>query len=135
MGLAAFAEYTLVSEASAVKVPPGLAARDTCIFGCAVLCGAATALNTTGVGGHGSAAAVRLGAVGLSAILGARAAGAERIVAIDRLDAELASAASLGATDVLVADEQTAVRVTDLAAGGVDHAIEASGTLEGFDLR
>lgn len=134
MGVAAFAEYTLVSEASAVKVPPGFAARDTCIFGCAVLCGAGTALNTTGVGEHGSAAVVGLGAVGLSAILGARVAGAERIVAIDRLEAKLALAASLGATDVLVADEQTAVRVTDLTAGGVDHAIEASGTLEGFDL-
>jgi alcohol dehydrogenase len=33
-----------------------------------------------------------------------------------------------------VADEQTAVRVTELTGGGVDHAIEASGTLEGFEL-
>jgi alcohol dehydrogenase len=134
MGVAAFAEYTLVSQASAVKVPPGLAARDTCVFGCAVLCGAGTALNTAGVGEHDSVAVVGLGAVGLAAILGAKVAGAERIVALDRLDAKLASASSLGATDVLVVDEETAVRVTELTAGGVDHAIEASGTLEGFDL-
>ncbi len=134
MGVAAFAEFTLVAEASAVKVPPGLAARDTCIFGCAVLCGAGTALNTAGVTEHDSVAVVGLGAVGLSAVLGSKAAGAERIVAIDRLEAKLASASSLGATDVLVADEQTPVRVAELTAGGVDHAIEASGTLEGFDL-
>ncbi len=134
MGVAAFAEYTLVSEASAVKVPPGLAARDTCVFGCAVLCGAGTALNTTGVGEHDSVAVVGLGAVGLSAILGAKAAGAERIVAVDRLNAKLASASTLGATDVFVADEQTSVRVIEQTAGGVDHAIEASGTLEGFEL-
>jgi len=134
MGVAAFAEYTLVSEASAVKLPPGLEARDTCLFGCAVLCGAGTALNTAGVGEHDSVAVVGLGAVGLSAILGAKAAGAERIVAVDRLDAKLAPAASLGATDVLVADEQTPTLVTEQTGGGVDHAIEASGTLEGFEL-
>ncbi len=134
MGVAAFAEYTLVSEASAVKVPPGLAAQDTCVFGCAVLCGAGTALNTAGVGEHDSVAVVGLGAVGLSAILGAKVAGAERIVAIDRLETKLASALSLGATDVLVAEEQTPVRVIEQTAGGVDHAIEASGTLEGFEL-
>jgi alcohol dehydrogenase len=134
MGVAAFAEYTLVSEASAVKLPPGLEARDTCLFGCAVLCGAGTALNTAGVGEHDSVAVVGLGAVGLSAILGAKAAGAERIVAVDRLDAKLAPAASLGATIVLVADAQTPALVTEQTAGGVDHAIEASGTLEGFEL-
>ena len=134
MGVAAFAEFTLVAEASAVKVPQGLAARDTCIFGCAVLCGAGTALNTAGVTEHDSVAVVGLGAVGLSAILGARAAGSERIIAIDRLEAKLAAASSLGATDVLVSDDQTPVRVAELTVNGVDHAIEASGTLEGFDL-
>jgi len=134
MGVAAFAEFTLVSEASAVKVPTGLAARDTCIFGCAVLCGAGTALNTVGVTENDSVAVVGLGAVGLSAILGAKAAGAGRIVAVDLLEAKLSAASVLGATDELVADERTPARVADQTAGGVDHAIEASGTLEGFDL-
>jgi len=134
MGVAAFAEYTLVSAASAVKIPSGLAARDTCVFGCAVLCGAGTALNTAGVGEHDSVAVVGLGAVGLSAILGSRAAGAKQIVALDRLDTKLAAASSLGATEVLVADGHARDRVTEQTAGGVDHAIEASGTLEGFEL-
>lgn len=134
MGVAAFAEYALVSKASAVKLPPGLAARDTCVFGCAVLCGGGTVLNTAGVAEYDSVAVVGLGAVGLSAILGARAAGAERIFAVDVLDTKLATASSLGASDVLLADEQTSVRVTNETGGGVDHAIEASGTPEGFDL-
>jgi len=134
MGVAAFAEYTLVSTASAVKIPSGLAARDTCVFGCAVLCGAGTALNTAGVGEHDSVAVVGLGAVGLSAILGSKAAGARQIVALDLLDTKLAAASSLGATDVLVADGHARARVTEQTAGGVDHAIEASGTLEGFEL-
>lgn len=134
MGLAAFAERALVSEASAVKVPPGLAARDTCVSGCAVLCGAGTALNTSRIGRHDSVAVVGLGAVGLAAILGARAAGATQIAALDRINAKLAAASSLGATEVLMADADAPARVTEWSAGGVDHAIEASGTLEGFEL-
>ncbi len=134
MGVAAFAEYTLVAEASAVKVPPGLAARDTCVFGCAVLCGAGTAINTAEVSEHNSVAVVGLGAVGLSAILGARSAGTKRIIALDVLETKLGTAESLGASDALVVDQHTPARVAEQAAGGVDHAIEASGTLEGFDL-
>ncbi|MCZ7532840.1 MAG: alcohol dehydrogenase catalytic domain-containing protein [Acidimicrobiia bacterium] len=134
MGVAAFAEYALVAAASAVKVPPGLPAKDTCVFGCAVLCGAGTALNTSGISSGQSVAVIGLGAVGLSAVLGAKAANAEKIVAIDRLDAKLLTAISLGATEAVLANEDTRARVLTQTGGGVDHAIEASGTKEGFDL-
>lgn len=134
MGVAAFAEYSLVAEASAVRVPPGLPAMDICVFGCAVLCGAGTALNTAGISPGESVAVVGLGAVGLSAVLGAKAAGAEKIVAIDRLDTKLPTALSLGATDAMVVDEGTRAGVLAQTGGGVDHAIEASGTKDGFDL-
>jgi alcohol dehydrogenase len=80
-----------------------------------------------------TAAVVGLGAVGLSAILGARAAVAARIFALDLLPAKLAPARELGATDVMVVDENAVAQVRE-ASGGVDHAIEASGTLEGFEL-
>jgi len=78
-------------------------------------------------------AIVGLGAVGLAAILGARAAGAKQIVALDRLSSKLAAASSLGATEVLLADDDAPAHVAD-SVGGVDHAIEASRTLEGFEL-
>ncbi|MEZ5176667.1 MAG: alcohol dehydrogenase catalytic domain-containing protein [Acidimicrobiia bacterium] len=132
MGVAAFAEYTIVAEASAVKVPPGLPAKELCVFGCAVLCGAGTALNTAGIASGETVAVVGLGAVGLSAILGARAAGAGRIIAIDRLEAKLPLARSVGATDTLIADGDATDRVAQWTDGGVDHAIEASGTVDGF---
>jgi alcohol dehydrogenase len=134
MGLAAFAEYALVAEQSAVKVPAGLDPAETCVFGCAVLCGGGTAINTAGIAEGQSAAVVGLGAVGLSAILGARAAGATRIFALDLLEAKLPAALELGTTDAFVADDEAAVRLREATAGGVDHAIEASGTLEGFEL-
>ncbi|MFQ5522046.1 MAG: alcohol dehydrogenase catalytic domain-containing protein [Acidimicrobiia bacterium] len=134
MGVAAFAEYTLVAEPSVVKVPPGLPARDITVFGCAVLCGAGTSLNTAGVSEHDSVAVIGLGAVGLSAIVGARAAGAGGIIAIDLLEEKLSPALTMGATDALEAGEETVDQVVAETAGGVDHAIEASGTVEGFEL-
>ncbi len=132
MGVAAFAEYTLVSEASVVKVPQGLVAGDTCVFGCAVVCGGGTVLNTAKVASGESVAVVGLGAVGLSAVIGAKAVGAERIVALDVLEAKLSAASAIGATDVLVSGDESIARVAGMTGGGVDHAIEASGTVDGF---
>jgi len=126
MGVAAFAEYALVAEPSAVKIPAALPPQDACVFGCAVLCGAGTALNTAGVASAQSVAVIGLGAVGLSAILGARAAGAARIAAIDRLEAKFSLAQTLGASECALPDAA--------ARGTFDHAIECSGTLEGFEL-
>ncbi len=134
MGVAAFAEYALVAEPSAVPVPSGLSARDVAVFGCAVLCGAGTVLNTARVRPGESVAVVGLGAVGLAAVMGARVAGAGRIVAFDLLETKLEAASAVGATEVAVADDaavEDLIRRTD---GGVDHAVEASGTLEGFEL-
>jgi len=126
MGLAAFAEYALVAEPSAVKIPRGVPPQDACVFGCAVLCGAGTALNTAAIQKGQSAAVIGLGAVGLSAIMGAKAAGAARIAAVDLLESKFALARALGASESFL--PQAAPRAS------FDHAIEASGTLEGFEL-
>lgn len=126
MGLAAFAEYALVAEASAIRIPKEVPPQDACVFGCAVLCGAGTALNTAAIAQGQSVAVIGLGAVGLSTILGAKSAGASRIAAVDRLEAKLALARTLGATETAL--PEAAPR------GAFDHAIECSGTLEGFEL-
>ena len=126
MGLAAFAEYALVAEPSAVKIPSGLPPQDACVFGCAVLCGAGTALNTAPVAPGQSVAVIGLGAVGLSAVLGARAAGASRIAAVDRIEAKFALARALGAAECTLPEQAPR--------SAFDHAIECSGTLDGFEL-
>ena len=127
MGLAAFAEYALVAEASLARIPAGLPPQHTCVFGCAVLCGAGSAVNTAAVRAGDSVAVIGLGAVGLAAILGAKSAGAARIAAFDRLEAKLPLARTLGASEARVAGSSDATP-------GFDHAIEASGTPEGFAL-
>jgi alcohol dehydrogenase len=125
MGLAAFAEYALVSEKSLVKIPPTLGFVEASLFGCAVMCGAGTALYSANIAPGESVAVVGLGGVGLAAIMGARLAGATRIVAVDRNADKGELALSVGATS-FISDQQTPQNF--------DVALDATGTVEGFEL-
>ena len=71
------------------------------LFGCAVLTGVGAVVNTAKVEPGQSVAVVGLGGVGLSAVLGAKLAGARQIVAVDTSAERLAFAARLGATDAV----------------------------------
>ena len=126
MGLAAFAEYALVAEKSLVRVPEAIGFVEASLFGCAVMCGAGSALYTARVAAGESVAVVGLGGVGLAAIMGARLAGATRIVAVDAGAGKADLALSCGATEFLRADAIG-------QAAGVDVALEASGTVAGFE--
>ena len=135
MGVSAFAEYAVVSEHSVVPVPDDLPLDHAALFGCAVMCGAGTAINTAGVRPGDRVVIVGMGGVGLTALLGARTAGAEQVVAVDRDAGKLAHARRLGATDVLQGDSrEAAADVLDLTDGGADVAIEAAGTLPAFEI-
>jgi S-(hydroxymethyl)glutathione dehydrogenase/alcohol dehydrogenase len=73
-------------------------------------------------------AVIGCGGVGLNVVQGARLAGAERIVAIDRQPAKLELARTFGATDVVdAASVDPVATVLDLTGGGVDHAFEVVG--------
>jgi alcohol dehydrogenase len=132
MGLSAFAEYALVSEKSLVKIPLELGFVEASLFGCAVMCGAGTALYSAAIKPGDSAAVFGLGGVGLSAIMGARTAGATRIVAVDGNAAKKDLAMALGATDFVDA-EAAGAAIRTLLSQGVDAAIDTSGTVEGVE--
>ncbi|GBD44907.1 Putative alcohol dehydrogenase D [bacterium HR40] len=135
VGCSVFAEYAVVSRRSLVPVDPDLPLDRAALFGCAVLTGVGAVLNTAGVRPGSSVAVVGLGGVGLNALLGARLAGARRIVAIDRLADKLALARQLGATDTFsAADPDCAARVREATDGGLDAAIEAAGAVEALEL-
>jgi len=134
MGLSAFAEYAVVSDKSVVPMPEGISLDVGALFGCAVMCGAGTVLNTGAVRPGETVAIVGGGGVGSSAILGARAAGAERIIVVDLDPNRLESAKGLGATDVVLSEGgDGAAKVMELTGGGVDHAFETAGTLGAFE--
>ena len=66
------------------------------------------------------------GAVGMSALMAAKAMGAGRIVAIDRVESRLELARELGATDTIDTSKQDLAKALE-ELGGVDHAIDTSG--------
>ncbi|HZG33838.1 MAG TPA: zinc-binding dehydrogenase, partial [Sphingopyxis sp.] len=103
---------------------------EAALFGCAVLTGVGAVVNTAGFRMGATAAVIGLGGVGLAALLGARAAGASRLVAVDLSPEKLELARSLGATDVVDArDPDCAERVCALTDGGVDCAFEMAGSV------
>jgi Zn-dependent alcohol dehydrogenase len=66
-------------------------------------------------------------------MLGAAAAGADPIVAVDVAEEKLAHAVELGATDAvrwIDSPEATAAEVVSVSGGGVDYAFEATGRPE-----
>lgn len=133
MGLSAFAELAVVSAHSLVPMPSDVPLEIGALFGCAVMCGAGTVLNTGHVGAGDTVAIVGVGGVGLSAILGAQLAGAARIIAIDTDQDKLDYAMEIGATDTLLDQEGNgAEQILELSQGGTDFAFETAGTLGGF---
>ena len=134
MGCSAFAEYSVVSRRSAIKVDPELALEEAALFGCAVLTGVGAVVNTAQVKAGTSVAVVGLGGVGLASILGAVAAGARQVVAVDLADDKLALAKSLGATHVFNSGAADVVdQVKEATKGGVDYAIEMAGSVKAFE--
>ena len=133
-GVSCFAEYAVLARGSLVKIDPELPLDVGALFGCAVLTGVGAAINCAQMKLGSSAAIVGLGGVGLSALLGALAAGARQIVAIDKLDSKLEFARSLGATDTFRADDPELVaKVKAVTANGVDVAIEAASAVAGLE--
>ena len=128
-----FSEYCVVPEVSAIKVETDLPWEYLALVGCAVTTGVGAAINTAKVGTGDTAAVIGCGGVGLSAVQGARIAGASRIIAVDTNATKLALARELGATDLVNASEVDAVEAVRELTGGVDHAFEALGFLPTID--
>jgi alcohol dehydrogenase len=135
LGVSAFAEYATVSRRSLVKIDKGLPLDEAALFGCAVLTGVGAVINTARVAAGCSVAVVGLGGVGLSSLLGAAAAGARRIVAVDLSDDKLGLARQLGATDTFNPKSPDAIdSIKQATGGGVEFAFEMAGSVRAMDL-
>ncbi|GHJ40898.1 zinc-binding dehydrogenase [Streptomyces sp. TS71-3] len=128
MGASCFARYAVVSERAVVAVPDGVPAEVAAVAGCAVITGVGAVLNAVGGCAGASLAVFGAGGVGLSAVMGARLAGAFPVIAVDVVAERLDTAVELGATHVVDASRRdVAAELRRLVPGGLDHAIEAIG--------
>lgn len=128
LGVSGFSQFTVAARESLVKIEADVPLEIAVLFGCAVMTGVGAVVNTAKVSPGTSVAVFGLGGVGLSAILGARVAGAWPIVAVDRRAAKLDLARQCGATHTVDASQTEPVAaVRDLTHGGAETAIEAVG--------
>ena len=128
LGISAFAEQTIVSELSAIKIPDDLPYELASLFGCAVLTGVGAALNAAEIESGQTVAVFGLGGVGLAAVMGAKLAGAGRVIAIDPVAHKRALALELGADDALEGGPGTVDELKAMTDGGPDRVIETAGS-------
>jgi aryl-alcohol dehydrogenase len=135
LGQSSFATHTLATERNLVPVPRDLPLELLAPLGCGLQTGAGTILNSLQVPRGASVAIFGTGAVGLAAVMAARLAEAHPIIGIDRLPRRLQLALELGATHVIDnRHEDTAARVKTITGGGVDYALEITGSSAIYQL-
>jgi len=132
---ASFAEYAVVHELAAAKVPDDVPLDKACLLGCGTSTGVGAVINKAKVPAGATVVIIGCGGVGQSTIMGARLATASRIFAVDVLDWKLEVAKQLGATDTINATKESPLdRIQEETMGGVDYAFECIGKPETIAL-
>jgi len=133
MGTSTFSEYTVVAEISLAKVNEKAPLSKVCLLGCGISTGYGAALNTAQVEKGSNVAIWGLGAVGLAVAMGAREAGASRIIGIDINPAKFKVAERFGCNEFVNPLEHSKpiqdvlVEMTD---GGLDYTFECIGNVK-----
>ena len=133
--VAAFAEEVIVDQSQLVRVPDAMPLDRAALLGCGVITGTGAVLNTARVEVGESVVVIGTGGVGLNTIQAAVLAGANPIIAIDRVEAKLDAARHFGATHVLngatAEPREIAKSVRKLTSGrGADYVFVAVGNPE-----
>jgi S-(hydroxymethyl)glutathione dehydrogenase / alcohol dehydrogenase len=128
LGVGSFAEQTVVRHNAVVPVPPDISATDAALLGCAVTTGVGAVTKVARVSPSSDVLVLGLGGVGLSAVLGARLAGAGRIIAVDRNPDRAELAGRLGADEFLLADDGLRRAVRSLTGHGADYTFDCVGS-------
>jgi aryl-alcohol dehydrogenase len=130
-GQSSFGTYALAHERNVVKVPADVPLERLGPLGCGIQTGAGAVMNALRVAPGTSFAVFGGGAVGLSAVMAARVAGATTIVVADVVPSRLELARRLGATHTVNSREVDPVEaVRDVTGGGADFTLESSGRPE-----
>jgi len=130
-GQSSFATYALCHERNAVKVTKEARLETLGPLGCGVMTGAGAVMNALEVKAGRSLVVFGAGAVGLSAVLAAKAVGAAPIIVVDINPARLALALDLGADHALDGrSEPVLERIQAITGAGADYAIDTTANLK-----
>ena len=128
-GQSSFATHSVCDARNVVKVDPDLPLELLGPLACGVQTGAGAVFNSLGVGARSAIAIFGAGAVGLSAVMAARVAGADKIVVVDLNPARLAVADELGATHTIDSSAEDPSHVLRTLRG-VHYSLDTTGVPE-----
>ncbi|MBD2699816.1 zinc-dependent alcohol dehydrogenase family protein [Spirosoma sp. BT702] len=135
MGVSGFAEYSVVSRKSIVKIDPTLPFDIAALFGCAIMTGVGAVINTAKLSLGQTVLITGMGGIGFAALLGALAGGASKIIVADVNKDKMTKALELGAHAVVDSSQSDAVeQVKDLTRGGVDIGFEFAGVVAALEF-
>nr|AAB26666.1 alcohol dehydrogenase S subunit, HLADH S chain [horses, liver, Peptide, 373 aa] [Equidae]1EE2_B Chain B, ALCOHOL DEHYDROGENASE [Equus caballus] len=133
LGTSTFSQYTVVDEISVAKIDAASPLEKVCLVGCGFSTGYGSAVKVAKVTQGSTCAVFGLGGVGLSVIMGCKAAGAARIIGVDINKDKFAKAKEVGATEcVNPQDYKKPIQevLTEMSNGGVDFSFEVIGRLD-----
>ncbi len=133
MGTSTFANFTVLPEIALAKIRPDAPFDKVCYIGCGVTTGIGAVLNTAKVEPGARVVVFGLGGIGLNVVQGARIAGAEMIVGVDRNPNRKAIAEKFGMTHFVNPTEVAGELVpylVDLTKGGADYTFECIGDVK-----
>jgi len=133
MGCSTFANYTVLPEIALAKIREDAPFEKVCYIGCGVTTGIGAVINTAKVEPGANVVVFGLGGIGLNVIQGARLAGANMIVGVDRNPKRKALAEKFGMTHFVNPKEAGGDLVAHLVAltdGGADYSFECVGNVD-----
>ncbi|MDQ1658443.1 MAG: S-(hydroxymethyl)glutathione dehydrogenase / alcohol dehydrogenase [Cryptosporangiaceae bacterium] len=123
-GVGAFAEEIVIGRVSAVKIGDDVPYEVAALVGCGVMTGVGAVINTAQVRPGDTVLVIGCGGVGISAIQGARIAGASTIVAVDTVESKHETALRFGATHACTPDQLSDLSTEVTAGEGFDYAFD-----------
>ena len=117
--LGTFGEYTVVSQASCIKIEDDIPLDKAALVGCGVTTGWGSAVYAAGVQPGETVVVVGCGGVGMNAVQGAAMAGARHVVAVDPLQFKQEHAQVFGATHSASSMEEAVELVAELTWGAM----------------
>ena len=115
--LGTFAEHTVVNQASCVKIDDDLPLDVACLLGCGVITGWGSVAYAGEARFGDTVVVVGVGGIGINAVQGAAAVGAEHVVAVDPVAFKREKALEFGATHAVASSQEAAEVVRDLTRG------------------
>ncbi|KAE8630774.1 hypothetical protein XENTR_v10000952 [Xenopus tropicalis] len=125
-----FTEYTVLDEISVAKIDDNAPLDKVCLISCGFSTGYGSAVKIAKVEPGSTCAVFGLGGVGLSGIIGCKAAGASRIIGVDTNSKKFTAAKNVGATECINPNdykEPVHEVLTKMTGLGTDYSLEFVG--------